>query len=98
HTIVSNLDMRGDALLGETSSSAWYVLESGTLSAAGLTAQPGTFQQNGGTNLIAEDIVLTVAQSGIPFPQAASYMLDDGFLSARNVIVNTRYGGFPQKG
>jgi hypothetical protein len=98
HTIVSNLDMRGDALLGETSSSAWYVLESGTLSAAGLTAQPGTFQQNGGTNLIAEDIVLTVAQSGIPFPQAASYMLDDGFLSARNVIVNTRYGGFHQTG
>jgi hypothetical protein len=101
-TIVSNLVMQGRDLQAGNAY-AEYLLAGGTLSVGGgLTAAiDARFQQNGGTNLIAEDLVLVA--SGPPqtgqSPQTDQYTLTGGFLSARNVIVNAAfYGGFHQTG
>ena len=99
HTIASNLVMRGDAYSGLSSISAMYILEGGTLSAGSLAGYGTYFQQTGGTNLIASDVVLTSAP-----PQTALYLLrahyglEGGMFSARNVVLDTFLGGFLQTG
>jgi hypothetical protein len=89
HTIVSNLVMQGtDVGLGFAT--ADYFLRGGTFSAGGLTAQAGTFQQDGGTNLIAWDLVLSTAPPA-PFTQnfsAGRYRLAGGFLSVNNITIS----------
>ena len=95
NTIVSNLDMQGTLLPGLGIDTSDYLLAGGTLSAGGITALNATFQQNGGSNLVAGALVLSAADS----PQYDRYTLAGGFLSARNVIINaTYYGGFHQTG
>lgn len=95
HTIVSNLVLEGTDLGGLGTATADYFLWGGTLSAGGLTMQMSKFEQNGGTNSIAGDIVLTG-----PYPQVApaQYILGGGLLSASNVIQRTFFGGFQQTG
>lgn len=100
NTIVSNLVMYGGAVEVGIDDSV-YLLDGGSLSVGGLTMElDSVFQQNGGTNDIAGDLVLAPApppQSG--FLQTDEYELTNGFLSARNVIVNGAVqGGFLQSG
>ncbi len=99
-TIASNLVMSGVAVEAGIAS-ANYILDGGTLSAGGLTTElNSTFQQNGGSNAIAGDLVLVAApppQFG--FLQTDGYNLAGGFLSAHNEIVNGAVdGGFSQTG
>jgi hypothetical protein len=99
HTIVSNLNMPGFAMFGLSSSSAHYLLRRGSLSAAGLTAQAAGFRQEGGTNLIAGDVVLTALPPQVDRPfESVRYTLADGLFSARNVSIDAFYGGFHQTG
>ena len=98
HTIVSNLNLHAADLGGFGFAHADYALWGGTLSAGGLSVLASTFQQNGGTNSIAGDIVLTG-----PFPQgfnvqSPQYNLTAGFLTATNVFVSPFFGGFRQSG
>jgi hypothetical protein len=98
HTIVSNLVMKGKDL-GPGIADAQYFLSGGTLSAAGLTAEAALFQQDGGTNSITGDVVLT----GPSFettrnPPGVRYLLSAGRFFARNVIIGTFFGGIHQTG
>jgi hypothetical protein len=97
HSIVSNLVLQGTDLGGFGYARADYFLWGGTLSAGGVTIQASTLQQNGGTNSIAGDIVITG-----PYPQGTPqtplYALGGGLLSASNVLVSTFFGGFQQTG
>ncbi len=98
HTIVSNLIMKGFDV-GPGIADAQYFLSGGTLSAAGLTAEAALFEQDGGTNAIAGDVVLT----GPSFqttrnPPGVRYLLSAGRFSARNVLIDTFFGGFHQTG
>jgi len=99
HTIASNLVMRGDAFSGLSSASASYILQGGTLSAGALTAYGTYFNQTGGTNLIAGDVVFTSAppQTAL-YLLSAHYWLEGGMFSARNVVIDTFLGGFRQTG
>jgi hypothetical protein len=58
HTIAFYLVMQGTPMPGLGDIDAEYYLEGGTLSVGGLTAQTANFQQNGGTNLVAGDLIL----------------------------------------
>lgn len=100
YTIASNLVIYGVAVEAGIAY-ADYALEGGSLSAGGLTLElNSSFQQNGGTNSIAGDLVLVAApppQYG--YLQTDAYGLAGGFLSAQNEIVNAAvYGGFRQTG
>ena len=100
HTIVSNLVVRSTEG-GYDINDAHYLLAGGTLSAGGLTAQSASFDQTGGSNLIAGDIdVVGVPTPPSSFgPQVVSFTLGGGFLSARNLTVNAGYySGFRQTG
>jgi hypothetical protein len=99
HLIASNLNMPGFAMSGLSSASAYYLLRRGTLSAAGLTAQAAGFRQEGGTNSIAGDVVLTALPPQVDRPfESVGYGLVDGLFSARNVRIDAFYGGFHQTG
>jgi hypothetical protein len=99
HTIASNLFMRGDAVPGLSTASAWYLLQGGILSVDTLTAYGTYFQQTGGSNLIAGDVVFTAAPPEITqLYLSAHYRLEGGFFSARNVLLDTFLGGFSQTG
>jgi hypothetical protein len=101
HTIVSNLNLQATDLgFSFGFARADYFVWGGTLSAAGLSIHASTFQQNGGTNSIAGTIALTgsVPQGGFDLPQDPHYNLNDGFLTASNVIVSPFFGGFGQSG
>src|SRR5436190_11624444 len=99
HTIVFNLVMQSTEG-GLDINDVHYLLAGGTLSAGGLTAQSATFEQTGGSNLIAGDLVMigvSPPQSGPT--QVVNYALRGGLLSARNLIVNAGYSsGFRQTG
>ena len=98
HTIVSNLVMKGKDV-GPGIADAQYLLSGGTLSAAGLTAEAALFQQDGGTNSIAGDVVLTGPSfQATQNPPGVSYRLNAGRFTARNVIIDTFFGGFHQTG
>ncbi len=102
YTIVSNLVMSGTAIEVGIASADYY-LSGGSLSVGGLTtALNSTFHQNGGTNIIAGDLVVVAAPPppppGGPL-QTDEYNLVGGFLSAQNEIVNAAvFGGFQQTG
>jgi hypothetical protein len=100
YTIASNLVMSGVAVSAGIASADYY-LDGGTLSVGGLTTGlNSTFQQNGGSNSVAGDLVLVAApppQYG--YLQTEHYDLSGGILSARNEIVNGAvWGGFRQTG
>lgn len=88
HTIVSNFVMQGTDI-GMGFATADYFLRGGTFSAGGLSAQAGTFQQDGGTNLLTGDLVLSTA---LPFSggdiRPGYYNLGGGFLSVNNISIN----------
>jgi hypothetical protein len=100
HTIAHNLVLAGTDM-GMGIATADYLLAGGTFSADGITAQGATFQQDGGTNLIAGDIVFNAVPRPGAFqsPLVGRYLLGGGFVSTRNVILNaTYYGGIRQTG
>jgi hypothetical protein len=94
HTIASYLVMRG-TYVGPGYAYAEYFLGGGTLSVGELAAQAAIFRQEGGSNLVAGELILNAASPDpfAPPPPAGRYTLTGGFLSARNVIVNPTYGG-----
>ena len=88
HTIASNLVMLGTDV-GPGFATADYFLGGGTFSAGGLSAQAGTFRQEGGTNLIAGDLVLSTASPGFsPNMRPGSFVLAGGFLSVNNISIS----------
>ena len=100
NTILSNLVMSGVAVEVGIAT-AEYDLEGGLLSVGGLTTELNSiFQQNGGTNQVAGDLVLVAAPPPHQgFLQTDQYNLTGGFLSAQNLIVNAAVdGGFRQSG
>jgi hypothetical protein len=100
HTIVSNLNLEArDLGFSFGFAHADYTLWGGTLSAGGLPILASTFQQNGGTNSIAGNIVLNgPVPQGFDTPQGPRYNLTAGFLAATNVFVSPFFGGFRQSG
>lgn len=99
NTIASNLFMLGTDI-GVGIAYADYNLRGGTLSAAGLTQRAARFQQDGGSNLLRDDLVLIgTSLTTYGSHQNVLYTLTGGFLSARNIIVDGIYdGGFLQTG
>jgi hypothetical protein len=98
NTIISNLVIRSTEG-GYDINDAHYLLAGGTLSVGAITVQSATFEQTGGSNLIAGDIdVVGVPTPPSAFgPQVVSFTLGGGLLSARNLMVNAGYySGFRQ--
>ncbi len=98
HTIASNFVMAGN-FVGPGNVYADYVLTGGLLTEGGLMMQRAHFTHDGGTNLVAGDVVLGTAPLN-PFEAgSARYVLGGGLLSARNITVNAEnYGSFRQTG
>jgi hypothetical protein len=99
-TIASNFIMQGEDV-GPGFVYAEYLLAGGTLLVGGgLTAQAAHFQQDGGTNSVAGDLVLGIPPLwNYPYPGVGLYALSGGSLFARNIIVNVNYyGEFHQTG
>lgn len=98
-TIVSNLVVHNTEG-GLDVNDARYLLAGGTLTAGGLTAESASFNQTGGSNLIAGDIdIVGVANPPhVGFgPVTVSYTLSGGLLSSRNLTVTAGfYSGFRQ--
>jgi len=88
HTIASDFVMHGTDI-GMGFATADYFLGGGTFSAGGVSAQAGSFQQEGGTNSIAGDLVLSTARpSFIGEIRPGSYRLAGGFLSVKNISIS----------
>jgi hypothetical protein len=93
HTSASNLVMHGVDLFPYGVASADYLLRGGLLSAPALTISIAAFEQEGGSNLIAGDVVIG------PAGQSTLYTLNGGFLSVSNMILNGSVeSGFEQAG
>jgi hypothetical protein len=94
HTIASNFIMKG-TFVGPGYAHAEYFLGGGTLSVGELAGQDAVIRQEGGSNLIAGELILNAAPPDpfSPPPPAGRYTLAGGFLSARNVILNPTHGG-----
>jgi len=88
HTIASNFVMHGTDI-GMGFATADYFLGGGTFSAGGLTAEAGTFQQDGGTNSIAGNLFLNTAPPGFGGDvRPGNYALGGGFLSVNNISIS----------
>jgi hypothetical protein len=96
HTIVSNLVMNGTDI-GMGFATADYFLGDGTFSAVGLSAQAGTFQQEGGTSSIGDLVLNTALPYSGGYFRTGSYNFGGGFLSVNNISISNS-GGFRHTG